>query len=66
MEWNPSLLYVGVTLSCAHQWLLLAWGDEAVGFEVVVEPDRRRLVAHVTGPDGTCVQGAPRRIDSGG
>lgn len=42
-------------------------GDgESVEFEVITEPNGKCKAIHVTGPDGGYVQGAPRRMDSGG
>jgi|EP00970_Alexandrium_tamarense_P001702 hypothetical protein len=39
---------------------------EVVEFEVMQEPNGKWKALNVTGPDGSFVQGAPRRMDGGG
>lgn len=40
-------------------------GDgEAVEFEVITEPNGRSKAFNVTGPDGSYVQGAPKRFNN--
>jgi cold shock CspA family protein len=53
--------------SSVHASGFRSLGDgESVEFDVVTEPNGKTKAINVTGPDGSYVQGSPRRMDDGG
>ena len=58
------LLLKNCHLTSTYLPLYQSQDGEAVEFEVITEPNGRSKAFNVTGPDGSYVQGAPKRFNN--